>query len=60
MTALLQVEISDVTGRVILQQVIPVSQGAGKLSTQLDNGVYIVKVTGGSETGKLQKIIIQK
>ncbi len=52
------VEITDVTGRLVLQNTYQVNQGSIKLSTQLNNGVYFIQVVNSSGIIQMQKIVI--
>ena len=54
------VEITDVTGRVVLQNTYQVNQGLIKLNTQLTNGIYLVKVITANGQVQQQKVIISK
>jgi hypothetical protein len=54
------VEITDVTGRLVLQNTYQVNQGLIKLNTQLNNGVYLVKVITANGQVQQQKVIISK
>jgi len=52
------VEITDVTGRIVLQDKYTVTNGLVKLNTQLIDGVYFVRVITSSGFVKQQKVII--
>jgi hypothetical protein len=52
------IEITDVTGRIVLQNKYAVTNGLVKLNTQLIDGVYFVRVITSSGFIKQQKVII--
>ena len=54
------IEITDVAGRIVLQNNYNVSNGLVKLSTQFTNGVYFIKVITESSFVKQQKVIISQ
>ena len=54
----LDLEIQDITGRSMLTQSLPVSNGIAQLQTNLVSGVYLVIIKEGSGKVTTQKLII--
>jgi hypothetical protein len=56
----LKVEWFDISGRALLQQIVPVQSGLATLNTQFNNGIYLLKITSSDGSFKLQNVIIMK
>ena len=52
--------VTDVTGRTVIENNYPINNSLVKLSTQLNNGVYFVKVVLPNGSIKQQKVVITK
>ena len=53
----LKVEITDIAGRIVLQNSYAVNNGLVKINTQLTNGVYFIRVVNSTGEIQIQKII---
>jgi hypothetical protein len=56
----LKIEWFDISGRSLLQQIVPVQGGLATLNTQFNNGIYLLKITSSDGSFKLQNVIIMK
>lgn len=56
----LKIEWFDISGRSLLQQIVPVQGGLAMLNTQFNNGIYLLKITASDGSVKLQNVIIMK
>jgi hypothetical protein len=56
----LKVEWYDLSGRSLLQQIVPVQGGLATLYTRFNNGSYLLKVTASDGSYTLQNVIIMK
>jgi len=56
----LKVEWFDISGRALLQQIVPVQSGLATLNTQFNNGIYLLKIISSDGSFKLQNVIIMK
>jgi len=54
------VEVTDVTGKVILKQNVPLTNGMIELNLDLRNGVYFIKCQSEGEQQEIHKVIINR
>ncbi|HXB41448.1 MAG TPA: glycosyl hydrolase family 18 protein [Bacteroidia bacterium] len=56
----LEVEIKDITGRILLKQVFPVTNGTAEFQSDLPNGTYLMNVRETSGKITLSKFVVNK
>jgi hypothetical protein len=54
----LNVEVQDLTGRIISKQAMPVNNGVVTLQNTLVNGVYMINITGSDGKTVTQKLVV--
>jgi hypothetical protein len=54
------IEISDITGNLLVKQQSVINNGLVELNLDFDNGIYLVKIINGNDSSQTHKMILNK